>query len=106
MKPSQRLALVFRKLFVCLIVLPTIVSAVPGEGPAAQKHGRPPKGHAARVQTGLDVLEAQKFAPLRGKRVGLITNHTGVKDQRVDAVQHFPGRPIVVSIQTVDRQSG
>jgi uncharacterized protein YbbC (DUF1343 family)/CubicO group peptidase (beta-lactamase class C family) len=27
---------------------------------------------------GLDVLEAQKFAPLQGQRVGLITNQTGV----------------------------
>ena len=30
------------------------------------------------MQTGLDVLEAQKFAALRGKHVGLITNHTGI----------------------------
>jgi uncharacterized protein YbbC (DUF1343 family)/CubicO group peptidase (beta-lactamase class C family) len=29
------------------------------------------------VQSGLDVLRAQDFAPLRGKRVGLLTNHTG-----------------------------
>jgi uncharacterized protein YbbC (DUF1343 family)/CubicO group peptidase (beta-lactamase class C family) len=28
--------------------------------------------------TGLDVLAADKFAPLAGKRVGLITNHTGL----------------------------
>jgi uncharacterized protein YbbC (DUF1343 family)/CubicO group peptidase (beta-lactamase class C family) len=28
--------------------------------------------------TGLDVLEAQKFVPLQGKRVGLITNQTGI----------------------------
>ena len=28
--------------------------------------------------TGLDVLEAGKFAPLAGKRIGLITNHTGL----------------------------
>ena len=27
--------------------------------------------------TGLDVLRAQGFAPLQGKRVGLVTNHTG-----------------------------
>jgi len=33
--------------------------------------------HAARVQTGLDVLETEKFAPLRDKHIGLITNHTG-----------------------------
>jgi uncharacterized protein YbbC (DUF1343 family) len=30
------------------------------------------------IETGIDVLEAQHFAPLRGKRVGLITNQTGV----------------------------
>jgi uncharacterized protein YbbC (DUF1343 family) len=30
------------------------------------------------VLTGLDVLEAAKFAPLAGKRIGLITNHTGL----------------------------
>jgi uncharacterized protein YbbC (DUF1343 family) len=46
----------------------------------------PPKSGAGRVQTGLDVLEAQKFAPLRGKRVGLITNHTG---------QDFPGKTTI-----------
>ena len=31
-----------------------------------------------RTRTGLDVLEASGFAPFRGKRVGLITNHTGI----------------------------
>ena len=30
------------------------------------------------TRTGLDVLEAQKFQPLQGKRIGLITNHTGI----------------------------
>ena len=34
-----------------------------------------------QVLTGLDVLEQQNFAPLQGKRVGLITNHTGVDRQ-------------------------
>jgi len=31
-----------------------------------------------KVQTGIDVLSSQKFAPLFGLRVGLITNHTGL----------------------------
>jgi uncharacterized protein YbbC (DUF1343 family) len=44
--------------------------------PALAKAKR--SGHAARVQTGLDVLESQKFVPLRGKHIGLITNHTGL----------------------------
>jgi len=39
--------------------------------------GSPPRPRLAPVQTGLDVLRAQGFAPLRGKRVGLLTNHTG-----------------------------
>jgi len=30
------------------------------------------------VRTGLDVLARENFAPLRGKRIGLITNHTGL----------------------------
>jgi uncharacterized protein YbbC (DUF1343 family)/CubicO group peptidase (beta-lactamase class C family) len=30
------------------------------------------------VLTGLDVLEAERFATLAGKRIGLITNHTGL----------------------------
>lgn len=34
--------------------------------------------HDAEVLTGLDVLEEQQFRPLLGKRVGLITNQTGV----------------------------
>jgi uncharacterized protein YbbC (DUF1343 family) len=33
---------------------------------------------AGQVETGLDVLISEKFARLRGKRVGLITNHTGL----------------------------
>jgi uncharacterized protein YbbC (DUF1343 family) len=32
----------------------------------------------AETLTGLDVLEQERFAPLRGKRVGLITNQTGL----------------------------
>lgn len=35
----------------------------------------------AKTQTGLDVLVANRFAPLQGKRVGLITNQTGVDRQ-------------------------
>jgi hypothetical protein len=43
---------------------------------AARKAGRP-----GRVQTGVDVFEAQKFVALRNKHVGLITNHTGIDSQ-------------------------
>ena len=32
----------------------------------------------AKVDSGVDVLAAAGFAPLKGKRIGLITNHTGM----------------------------
>lgn len=37
---------------------------------------RPPQ--APRVLNGIDVLRQKEFAPLAGRRVGLITNHTGL----------------------------
>ncbi len=55
-------------------------------------------GRAARVQTGLDVLEAERFAPLRGKHIGLITNHTGADSQgrsNVDLLTHTSGLQLV-----------
>ncbi len=53
---------------------------------------------AARVKAGLDVLEAERFAALRGKHVGVITNHTGVDAQgrtTVDVLTHAPGVQVV-----------
>ena len=55
-------------------------------------------GRPGRVQTGLDVLEAQKFAALRGKHVGLITNHTGLDSQgrtTIDVLAHAAGVQLV-----------
>jgi uncharacterized protein YbbC (DUF1343 family) len=51
-------------------------------GLSNQRHGSAKRSaRPGRVQTGLDVLEAQKFAPLRNKHVGLITNHTGIDSE-------------------------
>jgi uncharacterized protein YbbC (DUF1343 family) len=67
---------------------------------AAQTHAKPgrSRGRAGRVQTGLDVLEAEKFAPLRGKHIGLITNHTGLDYQErttINVLAHAPGVQVV-----------
>jgi len=65
---------------------------------AAQKHAKPQRSHAGRVQMGLDVLESEKFASLRGKHVGLITNHTGVDFQgrsTVEVLAKAPGVQLV-----------
>src|SRR5712671_2161000 len=52
----------------------------------------------AHTLTGIDMLEAQRFAPLAGKRVGLITNQTGVDRGRrstIDLLAHGPGVKLV-----------
>jgi uncharacterized protein YbbC (DUF1343 family) len=64
----------------------------------AQRRSAKHSGQPGRVQTGLDVLEAQKFAALRNKHVGLITNHTGLDSQgrsTVDLLSHAAGVHLV-----------
>lgn len=39
------------------------------------------------VLTGIDVLVRDEFSPLRGRRVGLITNHTGIDRQRRTTIE-------------------
>jgi uncharacterized protein YbbC (DUF1343 family) len=82
------LTLVYFTIFVAILSLSALGTR------AGAKHS----GHAARVQTGLDVLESQKFAPLRGKHVGLITNHTGLDSQgrsTLELLSHAPSVQLV-----------
>ena len=53
---------------------------------------------SAQTLTGIDMLEAQKFAPLTGKRVGLITNQTGIDRKghsTIDLLAQAPGVKLV-----------
>jgi uncharacterized protein YbbC (DUF1343 family) len=53
---------------------------------------------AKHTKSGIDVLEEQKFALLRGKRVGVITNQTGVDSQgrrTIDVLAHAEGVKLV-----------
>jgi uncharacterized protein YbbC (DUF1343 family) len=97
---SRRRAL--RAAIVCfslLAVVSSLPSAVAQQRLArARSSARAPRSRPSRVQTGLDVLEAEKFAPLKGKRVGLITNHTGVDAQgrtTIDLLAKAPGVKLV-----------
>jgi uncharacterized protein YbbC (DUF1343 family) len=67
--------------------------SAPGHAAKTTHSGRP-----GRVQVGLDVLEAEKFATLRGKHIGLITNHTGLDAlgrSNIDLLSHAPGVQLV-----------
>jgi len=83
-----------RSTFFHLIIATALLSPLPALSKTATKHS----GRPGRVQTGLDVLEAQKFAAVRGKHVGLITNHTGVDSQgrsTIELLAHAAGVQLV-----------
>jgi uncharacterized protein YbbC (DUF1343 family) len=76
-----------------------VANGIPGySAPRAESRQSRHSRHAARVLAGIDVLEAERFAPLRGKHVGIITNHTGLDAQgrtTVDLLTHAPGVQVV-----------
>jgi uncharacterized protein YbbC (DUF1343 family) len=81
-------------IFIYFTIFAALLSIWPKPVVAAPKRS----SRVARVQTGLDVLEAQKFALLRGKHVGLITNHTGLDAQgrsTVDVLSHASGFQVI-----------
>jgi uncharacterized protein YbbC (DUF1343 family) len=84
---------------IALLLLLILTGALP-QSLAAQKHAKPARrSHSSRIQVGLDVLEVEKFSPLKGKRVGLITNHTGLDSQgrsTIEALAHAPNVKLVV----------
>lgn len=64
----------------------TVAAAALGITPSDRRTSVEPRTTGARatadasplpVMTGIDVLAAEKFARLKGKRIGLVTNHTG-----------------------------
>src|SRR5579872_610393 len=85
-KPLSRIALLLSML---VLVYPWF--PIPGCAAARAMSSR-------QTMAGIDVLEAQNFAPLAGKRVGLITNQTGVDRagrSTIDLVAHAPGVKLV-----------
>jgi uncharacterized protein YbbC (DUF1343 family) len=81
-------------LAIAWIALLTSTYVCPAGRAATKKHA----SRTGRVQLGVDVLEGEKFVALRGKRVGLITNHTGLDSQgrlTMDLLAHAPGVTLV-----------
>lgn len=82
------------------LALLLLVGSAAACGPALAQttHKTKSASRPGRVQAGLDVLESEKFAALRGKRVGLITNHTGVDFQgrtTIELLAKAPGVQLV-----------
>jgi uncharacterized protein YbbC (DUF1343 family)/CubicO group peptidase (beta-lactamase class C family) len=63
------------------------------EPPASQVANRRPAAQLV-TRNGIDVLVKQNFAPLKGLRLGLVTNHTGHDRERnptIDLLKNAPG---------------
>ncbi len=83
--------------------LPASAEATAGKKPdatltAGSLPSPKPQAPSPQVLTGIDVLARDGFAKLKGKRVGLITNHTGVaRDGRstIDLLYTAPGVQLV-----------
>lgn len=69
-------------------------AAIAARDPVATATKQP--ASAATVRCGIDVLAGQNFAALSGRRVGLITNHTGV------AIDGTPSRILLHQSPAVD----
>jgi uncharacterized protein YbbC (DUF1343 family) len=100
MKPANALGAdrTIRIMGIALMLSGVLLAGLAPTCSGAQKHKATQKSHVGRVQTGLDVLEAEKFAALRGKHVGLITNHTGLDFQgktTIELLAHAPGVQLV-----------
>jgi len=54
---------------------------------------RPAVPKVGEVQTGIDVLKRENFRQLRGRRIGLITNHTGIDRGRTPTIDLLHGAP-------------
>jgi uncharacterized protein YbbC (DUF1343 family)/CubicO group peptidase (beta-lactamase class C family) len=66
--------------------------------PGGESGGGASSAPRGEVHTGLDVLVREKFASLRGMKVGLVTNHTGIDRERrttIDLLHAAPGVKLV-----------
>jgi len=71
-------------------------------GPA----GPAPRRATARTLAGIDVLRAERFERLRGKRVGLITNHTGRAADGATTIDLLAGAPDVKLVALFSPEHG
>ena len=82
-------------IFLSLLVLSAIACVHPSFLQVVQAESSPAR-HTTLA--GIDVLEAQGFVPLAGKRIGLITNQTGMDRHgrsTIDLLAHAPGVKLV-----------
>lgn len=85
---------------------PAVVRRLPPRAAptAAARDDEPPP--AAAVLTGIDVLERDHFEVLKDRKVGLITNHTGINRQGISTARLIAGAPGVSLVALFSPEHG
>jgi len=97
MAHNESSSIMFRNRFLPTFIFVAVMTATLVARPTRIAQAGPPQV-GEHTQIGIDVLEEQNFAPLRGKRVGLITNQTGMDWQgrrTIDVLAHADGVKLV-----------
>lgn len=87
-------------------------TAVPGalegrvESNVVAATGSPRAVVSAQVLNGIDVLVKNRFAPLQGKRIGLVTNHTGHDRNRTPTIDLLRQAPDVTLVALFSPEHG
>lgn len=66
----------------------------------------PPAPAARPVLTGIDVLRAEQFERLAGRRIGLVTNHTGIARDRVSTIDLLDNAPNLTLVALFSPEHG
>ncbi|HMK77076.1 MAG TPA: exo-beta-N-acetylmuramidase NamZ domain-containing protein [Thermodesulfobacteriota bacterium] len=91
--------------FVNEAIEPVSVEGVLARKPLPSQY-EPGENNNEKVQTGIDVLTGEKFEPLTGLRVGLITNHSGIDSAGRRTVDLFHKAPNVKLVAIFSPEHG
>jgi len=85
---------------------PPEFAAKPDERKPALSPPADPAPGTSPVLTGIDVLERDQFAALAGRRVGLITNHTGINRRGTSTIELLARAPGVTLVALFSPEHG
>lgn len=83
-----------------------VPGALPSRTSAVGAETAPTAASPSSVLNGIDVLARDGFKPLRGKKVGLITNHTGIDRERRSTIDLLHGAPEVSLVALFSPEHG
>ncbi len=96
----------FRSQVILGLTTASLINVAVLAAPRAPQPGQPLPPRADRVWLGVDVLEERNFDGLKGQRVGLITNQTGVDSRGRRTIDMLAGRSDVKLVAIFSPEHG